>query len=87
MKNKINKLIDKSLRFHHRDIHGELEVLKNHQVKSKWYYIFWGTMAFAVVSGQLYIGTGYRIMAQSKYQFIEFLKMEFPQLQSQDSYK
>jgi uncharacterized membrane protein len=35
------------------------------QVKSKFYYIFWGTMAVAVVGGQLYVGTGYRMMAQS----------------------
>jgi len=36
-----------------------------HQVKSKWYYIFWGTMAVAVVSGQIYVGTGYREMADA----------------------
>lgn len=36
-----------------------------HQVKSKWYYIFWGSMAVAVVSGQIYVGLGYRKMAES----------------------
>ncbi len=36
-----------------------------HQVKSKWYYIFWGTCAVAVVSGQIYVGTGYRQMAEA----------------------
>ena len=36
-----------------------------HQLKSQWYYIFWGACAVAVVSGQLYVGTGYREMAQS----------------------
>ena len=36
-----------------------------HQVKSKWYYVFWGICAFAVVSGQLYVGTGYREMAEA----------------------
>ena len=61
--------------------------MNSHQVKSRWYYIFWGAMAFAVVSGQLYIGTGYRIMAQSNYQFIEFLKTELLQIQSQDYYQ
>ena len=30
------------------------------QVKSKWYYIFWGTATVSVVLGQLYVGTGYR---------------------------
>ena len=32
------------------------------QVKSKWYYIFWGTATVSVVLGQLYVGTGYRYM-------------------------
>lgn len=35
------------------------------QVKSHWYYYFWGAMAIAVVSGQIYVGLGYREMAQS----------------------
>ena len=38
---------------------------KQHQIKSKWYYIFWGTMAVAVVGGQIYVGTGYREMAEA----------------------
>ena len=38
---------------------------KRNQIKSRWYYIFWGAMAVAVVVGQLYIGTGYREMAKS----------------------
>lgn len=67
MKNKkLKELIQKPLRFHHQDIHEELDALKkHHQVKSKWYYIFWGICAVAVVGGQLYVGTGYRQMAQS----------------------
>ena len=36
-----------------------------HQVKTRWYYIFWGICTLSVVVGQLYVGTGYRIMAQS----------------------
>jgi len=35
------------------------------QVKSKFYYVFWGTATVAVVIGQLYVGSGYRIMAKS----------------------
>ena len=38
---------------------------KQHQVKSKWYYIFWGAMAVAVVGGQIYVGSGYRQMAEA----------------------
>ena len=39
--------------------------MKKHQVKSSWYYVFWGTMAVAVVSGQIYVGLGYRQMAEA----------------------
>ena len=67
MKNKkLRELIQKPLRFHHQDIHDELdEIKKQHQVKSKWYYIFWGDCAIAVVGGQIYVGTGYREMAEA----------------------
>ena len=34
------------------------------QVKSRFYYIFWGTATIAVVLGQLYVGTGYRVLHQ-----------------------
>ena len=66
MKNKkLKALIQKPLRFHHQDIHEELDLIKKHQVKAKWYYIFWGAMAVAVVSGQIYVGLGYRQMAEA----------------------
>ena len=32
------------------------------QVKSRFYYVFWGTATIAVVLGQLYVGTGYRLL-------------------------
>tara|TARA_B100000073_G_scaffold344448_1_gene351292 strand:- start:1055 stop:1273 length:219 start_codon:yes stop_codon:yes gene_type:complete len=32
------------------------------QVKSRFYYLFWGTATVSVVIGQLYVGTGYRIL-------------------------
>ena len=38
--------------------------LKN-QVKSNKYYIFWGACTFALMSGQIYIGNGYRRMADT----------------------
>ena len=38
---------------------------KSHQVKSRMYYYFWGVCTVAVVFGQLYVGAGYRIMAES----------------------
>ena len=38
---------------------------KRHQVKSQWYYIFWGTCTVAVCAGQLFVGGGFRKMAES----------------------
>ena len=35
------------------------------QVKSRWYYIFWGTATFAVCAGQVLVGTGFRRMAET----------------------
>mgnify|MGYP003137113069 FL=1 len=39
--------------------------MKKHQIKSGWYYIFWGIMAASVVAGQLYVGKGYRQLSNS----------------------
>ena len=38
---------------------------KKHQIKSSWYYIFWGIMSASVVAGQIYVGTGYREMSET----------------------
>jgi hypothetical protein len=74
MKKKIDKLIDKSLRFHHRDIHQKIDGMKLHaQVKSKWYYIFWGIATVSVVVGQIYVGSGFRTMSNSVNQVLEKL--------------
>ncbi len=35
------------------------------QVKSRWYYYFWGSATVAVVAGQFYVGNGFRRMADS----------------------
>ena len=35
------------------------------QVKSRWYYSFWGAATIAVVAGQIYVGTSYLAMAKS----------------------
>ena len=46
---------------------------KRCQIKSKFYYIFWGTATVAVVLGQLYVGTGYRVRAESTLTFQDYL--------------
>ena len=38
---------------------------QRHQVKSRWYYIFWGTATVAVCAGQVFVGSGFRRMAES----------------------
>ena len=35
------------------------------QIKSYQYYLFWGACTFAVMAGQIYVGTGYRNMSKS----------------------
>ena len=38
---------------------------KRYQIKSRFYYIFWGIATISVVAGQIYVGTGYRQMANT----------------------
>ncbi len=47
----------KSQKHHHHHISSRI-----HQIKSRFYYIFWGTATVAVVLGQLYVGTGYYVL-------------------------
>ena len=53
--------------FEDRLIMKVVRKLKN-QVKTKWYYIFWGTACLSVVAGQIVVGTGYRTMAETNQQ-------------------
>ncbi len=39
--------------------------MKKHQIKSGYYYIFWGLATISVVIGQVYVGSGYRQMVNS----------------------
>ena len=41
------------------------------QIKSYQYYLFWGACTFAVMAGQIYVGTGYRAMAESMNRWFE----------------
>ena len=41
------------------------------QMKSRFYYLFWGAATVAVVTGQLYVGTSYRAMARSMNRWFE----------------
>ena len=56
------------------------------QVKSRFYYIFWGIATVAVVTGQLYVGTGYRLMAQSVDRFFITLTTELESIDGDVKY-
>ena len=46
------------------------------QVKSRFYYLFWGVATFSVVAGQLYVGSGYRISAQSLNRIFDTIEVQ-----------
>jgi len=49
---------------------------QRNQVKSRFYYLFWGIATFSVVAGQLYVGSGYRIFAQSLLRIFDAVEIE-----------
>ena len=46
------------------------------QVKSKFYYIFWGLATASVFVGQMYVGSGYRQMAESFDRIMDTIVLE-----------
>ena len=46
------------------------------QVKSKFYYIFWGLATASVFVGQMYVGSGYRQMSRSFNRIMDTLVLE-----------
>tara|TARA_B100000965_G_scaffold146836_1_gene122347 strand:+ start:214 stop:408 length:195 start_codon:yes stop_codon:yes gene_type:complete len=49
---------------------------QRNQVKSKFYYIFWGTATASVVLGQLYVGTGYRSFSKSLNRIFDTIEVQ-----------
>ena len=41
------------------------------QKKSRMYYYFWSTMTITVILGQLYVGTGYRLLHSSMQELMD----------------
>ena len=54
---------------------SEREKLRN-QVKSRFYYIFWGVATVSVVFGQVYVGTGYRTFARSLNRIFDTIEVQ-----------
>ena len=55
---------------------GTLRQKQRNQVKSKFYYIFWGIATASVVLGQLYVGSGYRVFATSLNRIFDTIEVQ-----------
>tara|TARA_B100000686_G_scaffold159957_1_gene167573 strand:- start:284 stop:487 length:204 start_codon:yes stop_codon:yes gene_type:complete len=49
---------------------------QRNQVKSKFYYIFWGLATVSVFAGQLYVGSGYRMYAGALMRIFDAIDVE-----------
>ena len=52
---------------------------QRHQIKSKWYYIFWGAATVSVFAGQIYVGSGYRQKSKSFNRIVDAVVIELRQ--------
>ena len=46
------------------------------QVKSRFYYLFWGIATFSEVAGQVYVGSGYRMFARSLNRIFDTIEVQ-----------
>ena len=46
------------------------------QVKSRFYYLFWGVATVSVVLGQVYVGAGYRMYAGALMKIFDAIEVE-----------
>jgi len=46
------------------------------QVKSRFYYLFWGIATVSVVLGQVYVATGYRVFAKSLNRIFDTIEIQ-----------
>ena len=46
------------------------------QVKSRFYYLFWGLATVSVLAGQLYVGSGYRMYAGALMRIFDAVEVE-----------
>ena len=59
---------------------------QRNQVKSRFYYIFWGVATFSVVAGQLYVGSGYRMFARSLNRIFDTIEIQISEEQYRQRY-
>ena len=55
---------------------SKLTKKQRHQVKSWWYYIFWGAATVSVFAGQMYVGSGYRQMSEAFNRILDVVEIE-----------
>ena len=66
-----------------KDLMSELQNMskltkkQRHQVKSRWYYIFWGAATVSVFAGQMYVGSGYRQMSKAFNRILDTVLIEY----------
>ena len=56
------------------------------QFKSSYYYLFWGAATIAVVAGQIYVGSGYRVLGDEVQNLIEVITAPKPRTSPADMY-
>ena len=49
---------------------------QRNQVKSRFYYLFWGIATVSVVLGQVYVGSGYRAYAGALLRIFDAIEVE-----------
>tara|TARA_B100001113_G_C21057974_1_gene599855 strand:- start:317 stop:550 length:234 start_codon:yes stop_codon:yes gene_type:complete len=46
------------------------------QVKSRFYYLFWGAATVSVFAGQMYVGSGYRLYSKALHRIFDAVEVE-----------
>ena len=59
---------------------------QRNQVKSRFYYLFWGIATFSVVAGQLYVGSGYRAYAGALLRIFDAIEVDVQRDYSQERF-
>ena len=60
-------------------LHSTTLEKQRNQVKSKFYYIFWGLATVSVLAGQLYVGSGYRAYANALLRIFDSIEVSVGQ--------
>tara|TARA_B100001113_G_scaffold7949_1_gene6470 strand:- start:488 stop:718 length:231 start_codon:yes stop_codon:yes gene_type:complete len=59
---------------------------QRNQVKSRFYYLFWGIATVSVVLGQVYVGAGYRAYAGALLRIFDAIEVDVQRDYSQERF-